>query len=88
MNLERNLRLRLEGAKMIIIGTAGIISNEIDGAISGEVYTTTELNQLPKGYILRGFGYLTKNNSIISKGRNMIREYRLKKKIKQSIFST
>lgn len=87
MSLKRKLNQKVKGTKMAITGIGGIILNEISGFISGEIQTIYELNQLPKGYVIKGFGHFIENNNLIDKGRNYINNYRLKQKIKQGIFT-
>ncbi len=87
MNLTRTLNHKVNASKMIAAGIGGIFINEISGAISGEPKTTHELNQLPKGYIIKGLGHLFGNRSLINNSRDLIRDYHSKQKIKKGIFN-
>lgn len=83
-----NLTKKLKGAGMILEGVGGIVLNEICGAIQDEPQTTYELSKLPKGYMIKGLGYVVENKNLIRKGENYINEYRLKQKNRQEIFSS
>ncbi len=88
MNISIRLNQKLKGTSMLIKGIGGIILNESIGAIHDEPQTTYEMNQLPRGYIIKGFGAIIGNKKMINKGRNYINDYRLKQKIKQEIFES
>ena len=85
MNLTKKLNHKLNGVKMLMAGVGGVIINEIDGALRNEPLTTYQLNKLSRGYIIKGYGHLTKNNNLINKGRNYINEYKSRQRIKQKI---
>ncbi len=86
MNLTKKLNHKLKGTGMMFAGVGGIIINEICGALDNEPMTTLEFNQLPKGYIIKGYGHVIGDDNLINKGRNYINNYRSSMKIKQSIF--
>ena len=87
MNLTRKLNQKINGTKMLLIGAGGRLLNEICGFIYDEPKTTSELNQLSNGYILKGFGHIFGEKSLINKGRTQISNYRSRSKSKQEIFA-
>lgn len=78
--MKKNLTIKLSGAKMALIGLGGIIINEIIGLRTGEIITTYQTNNLPKGYIQKGVGHVLGNRSMVNEGRKRINESRLKSK--------
>ncbi len=78
--MKRYLTTKLGGVKMAFIGLGGRIINEISGLISGEIYTTIQINNLPNGYIQKGLGHVLGNIKMINKGRERIIKSRTKSK--------
>jgi len=78
--MKKYLITKLCGAKMALIGLGGRGINEISGLISGEAYTTYQLNKLPNGYIQKGLGHVLGNRRMINKGRIKINESRISSK--------
>jgi len=85
--MKKHLTTKLGGVKMAFIGLGGRIINEISGLVSGEIYTTVQMNNLPNGYIQKGMGHVLGNRKMINKGRERIIKSRTKSKYLDQIIN-